>query len=76
MWKLGFVLGGLWLGGFAFLVLQAGSRFMFDRDLKVHGELRRGELFWARVAVAALWPLMVLSGGGRKAISQMMKGQK
>ncbi len=75
MFRIGFAIGAVYLAGAVYLLITSVSRWMFDEPVEDHEGLGRGALLFARIICSLLWPLMLLSGGGRRIINHIMKGE-
>lgn len=73
--RLAFIVGDAWLFGFVILTFLSISRWFFDKPVEEHGGDAPRVLFLKRLGIAFVWPLALLSGGGRRIIMTLMKGE-
>lgn len=73
--KLGFFIADAWVIGFIVLTFLSLSRLLFDDPIEEHKGFGRFSLFITRILVAAIWPFALMSGGGRRKLLMIMKGE-
>lgn len=70
MFKLGFLIAGLWIAGTAYLLFHSVSRLLFDEP----SASSRTVMFIGRLGASMSWPLMLLAPSGRRTLRKIMKG--
>ena len=73
--KLAFFLGDAWLIGLVLLVFLSFSRWLFDKPVKEHKGVSPRVLLLRRLGISLVWPIALISGGGRRIIITLMKGE-
>jgi hypothetical protein len=73
--KLGFFIVDAWVVGIIILTILALSGLIFDAPavgMETYSPMR---LFISRMGVILIWPLALISAGGRRTLFTMMKGE-
>jgi hypothetical protein len=73
--KFGFFIADAWVIGFIMLAFLSLSRFIFDAPVEGLEKYSRFGLLIRRLGVALIWPIAMISGGGRRTILYIMKGE-